>query len=438
MSKVLISDVAVINKKNIEFNKNLKYINYLDTSSITNNKIDGYQTLYIDKDKIPSRAKRLVKNNTIVYSSVRPRLCHFGILKDLPENPVVSTGFITIDAKEDIIDPFYLYYILTSKANTEYLSSIADTSVSSYPSINPSDISNMEINIIEDINEQKKIANILKAIEFRIENNNKINEELESMAKTIHDYWFLQFEFPNEEGKPYKSSGGNMVWNEELKREIPQGWKSGRFNNYIQNEKGGDWGKEEKQGNYTKKVTCIRGADFPAICGNQMLKAPIRYILKKNESKVLKAGDIIVEISGGSPIQSTGRVCYINPNLIDRFNTDIITSNFCKAFSLKNIEFTYWFYRMWQKLYDSGVYFNYESKTTGIKNLLFETLCIDYPIISPPEEIIKQYNHITTPIFNKIQKNKKENQELADLRDFLLPLLMNGQVGFRELALAED
>ena len=169
-----------------------------------------------------------------------------------------------------------------------------------------------------------------------------------------------------------------------------------------------------------------------------MLKAPIRYILKKNESKVLKAGDIIVEISGGSPIQSTGRVCYINPNLIDRFNTDIITSNFCKAFSLKNIEFTYWFYRMWQKLYDSGVYFNYESKTTGIKNLLFETLCIDYPIISPPEEIIKQYNHITTPIFNKIQKNKKENQELADLRDFLLPLLMNGQVGFRELALAED
>ena len=156
-----------------------------------------------------------MKNDTIVYSSVRPRLCHFGILKDIPKNTVVSTGFITIDAKEEKIDPYYLYYLLTTNDKIEYISNIADTAVSSYPSINPSDIENMEINIIDDLEQQREIVAILKSIDKKIENNNKINEELESMEKTIYDYWFLQFEFPNEEGKPYKSNGGKMVWNEE-------------------------------------------------------------------------------------------------------------------------------------------------------------------------------------------------------------------------------
>lgn len=123
---------------------------------------------------------------------------------------------------------------------------------------------------------------------------------------------------------------------------------------------------------------------------------------------------------------------------LSRFKTDIITSNFCKAFSLKDIEFAHWFHVTWQKLYDSGAYFNYENKTTGIKNLLFEILCNDHSIISPSNEIIKKYNKVVSSMFDKIQKNKNENQELEQLRDFLLPLLMNGQVGFKELVLAED
>lgn len=402
MSKVLISDVAVINKKNIEFNKNLKYINYLDTSSITNNKIDGYQTLYIDKDKIPSRAKRLVKNNTIVYSSVRPRLCHFGILKDLPENPVVSTGFITIDAKEDIIDPFYLYYILTSKANTEYLSSIADTSVSSYPSINPSDISNMEINIIEDINEQKKIANILKAIEFRIENNNKINEELESMAKTIYDYWFLQFEFPNEEGKPYKSSGGKMVWNDELKREIPKGWEVHNLKNILSKNNST---KKLKTNEYlTKGKIPIIDQSSEFICG-----------FTNDEELALHYDDVIVF---GDHTQI---VKYINFEFARGADgTQIINS--------KN-----------ERLSNYLLYHQIKSMNLVIQGYsrYFKFLKEKY-IIVPSKDINDRYLKITKNFNDRIKNNLFENLELESIRDFLLPLLMNGQVVFRELALAED
>ena len=277
---------------------------------------------------------------------------------------------------------------------------------------------------------QDKIVSILSAIDSKIENNNRINQEMEAMTKTIYYYWFLQFEFPNEDGKTYKSSGGKMVWNEELKREIPEGWRVGRLNQLINQDKGGDWGKEFQQGNYIKRVTCLRGADFPSICGIAKSEAPERFINEKNTFKILKKGDLIIEISGGSPTQSTGRICYINTNVLKRFKNELITSNFCKAINLIDEDFLYWFYNLWCKLYDSGVFFKYEGKTTGIKNLLFEMLCRDYPIIIPDADVIKKYNNEIEKLFDAIQENLLENAELSSLRDFLLPLLMNGQVGF--------
>lgn len=277
---------------------------------------------------------------------------------------------------------------------------------------------------------QVKCGDLFYAIEQKIRNNNKINAELETMAKTIYDYWFLQFEFPNEEGKPYKSSGGKMVWNEELKREIPEGWKVGRLNNIINGEKGGDWGKESREGNYSEKVMCIRGADFPSMKVSSKLQTPVRYILSKNKNKILEKGDLIIEISGGSPTQSTGRICYINENLLKRFDTPVITSNFCKAITLQKKEYQYWFYLLWKMLYDNGVFFKYEGKTTGIKNLLFDILCRDYQIIMPKDEVLIMFNNEIEILFETIQKNLLENQELVSIRDFLLPLLMNAQITF--------
>ena len=223
MSKIRLSDVVDINKSTFKLNTKQQYIYYLDTANITKNTISNIQKLYLMKDDIPSRAKRAVSNDTIVYSSVRPNLCHFGILSNVPSNMVVSTGFITLDVKNNKIDPYYLFYVITTEEKINYITNIANTSVSSYPSITPEILGNMEFEIIDNLNEQKYIGKLLKSIDDKIKLNNKINAELEVMAKTIYDYWFLQFEFPNEEGKPYKSSGGKMVWNEELKREIPEG-----------------------------------------------------------------------------------------------------------------------------------------------------------------------------------------------------------------------
>lgn len=237
MSKVRVGDIAIINGKSLGKNIPFPQIQYLDTGSITNGIIENIQMIDCNNDTIPSRAKRMVKNNTIIYSTVRPRLRHYGILHNPQENMIVSTGFVTIDAIEEKVNPLFLYYSLIKDDVTEYIASIADTAVSSYPSINPSDIADLEIDF-PSIFEQNKISEILSAIDDKISTNNHINAELESMAKTIYDYWFLQFEFPDENGKPYKSSGGKMVWNEELKRDIPEGWEVRQFNEFIKFEKG--------------------------------------------------------------------------------------------------------------------------------------------------------------------------------------------------------
>jgi len=255
------------------------------------------------------------------------------------------------------------------------------------------------------------------------------------MAKTIYDYWFVQFDFPDKNGKPYKSSGGKMVWNKEIKREIPANWKVVKMSEWINNDndKNGDWGKETPEGNFTKKVICIRGTDINGLNGKGELYPPVRYILEKNSFKILNSHDLIIEISGGSPTQSTGRLAYITEATIKRFENPLICSNFCKPLSLKNKKLLYNFAYYWNSLYDSGIFFSYEGKTTGIKNLLLDSFISSYYTVAPDDTIVNQFYDIMEKIQIKKQSALAENQTLSELRDWLLPMLMNGQVKFKEL-----
>ena len=286
---------------------------------------------------------------------------------------------------------------------------------------------------ILDIKIRDYIGEVYKNISYKIELNNKTNRELEAMAKTLYDYWFVQFDFPDANGKPYKSSGGKMVWNKELKREIPEGWTVDTLSSFINNDKSGDWGKEQEEGNYNQKVYCVRGADINGLNGKGELKSPERYILEKNLYKTLDPYDLIVEISGGSPVQSTGRLAYITEETLHRFDAPIICSNFCKAVTLKSKYYFYNFVFQWNSIYDAGVLFGYEGKTSGIKNLLFESFVSTHYTAIPPIELAEKFYDFMKPIQIKKEKNLKENQELASLRDWLLPMLMNGQVTVGEV-----
>lgn len=178
LKKYKLADIADFNKSSISRFETFKEIIYLDTSSITENVVSD--TAIINIKDAPSRAQRKVTNNTIIYSTVRPILKHYGILSCPQNNFIVSTGFATIDIKDSYkhkIDPRYLYLLLTQQTITNYIGNIADTAVSAYPSINPSDLSSLCF-MFPDYNIQKTIADIWNNYDCKIALNRSINHNL--------------------------------------------------------------------------------------------------------------------------------------------------------------------------------------------------------------------------------------------------------------------
>ena len=429
--QITIGEIAEINANSLTQKDVFQEIMYLDTGNITRNEIDNIQVLNVVMDKIPSRAKRKVKDKTIIYSTVRPNQEHYGFLENPSDNFIVSTGFSTIDVYDKDTDGKFIYYLLTQKHITDYLHAIGENSVSSYPSINPDDIANLKF-AVPDFKTQQSIAAVLSALDKKIALNKQINARLEEMAKTLYDYWFVQFDFSDANGKPYKSSGGEMVFDETLKREIPKGWEVKQISHWIKADKSGDWGKEQQEGHYTVKVNCVRGADINAINSQGNIEAPIRFILAKNAHKLLSPFDFVVEISGGSPTQSTGRLAPISQYVLERFDLPLICSNFCKAISLKDTSYFYQFAFMWSDIYKNNILFGWEGKTSGIKNLLFDNFVNGYFECFPPKEIAEQFFKIIDKNHQEQQLLLKQNHQLTQLRDFLLPMLMNGQVSVAE------
>ena len=162
---------------------NFKEIKYIDTSSITNNKIDNIQTLEIEKDTIPSRAKRKVKHNSIIYSTVRPTLCHFGLIKNPPDNLIVSTGFVVIDTNKELLAE-YVFLFLTSGELIQYFQSKAEMSVSTYPSIKPEDLLEAKI-LIPDNKTLVNLKQILEPIYNLQLNKNSESKNLEILKETL-------------------------------------------------------------------------------------------------------------------------------------------------------------------------------------------------------------------------------------------------------------
>lgn len=237
-----------------------------------------------------------------------------------------------------------------------------------------------------------------------------LNKNLEQQAQAIFKEWFIDNPENNE-------------------------WSTGTFSELIKSTLNGDWGKEAPTGNNTEKVYCIRGADIPEVKAGNKGKMPTRYILPKNfATKQLTAGDIVVEISGGSPTQSTGRCTAITQSLLDRYDSGMVCTNFCKAMKPKE-GYSLFIYYYWQYLYGKGVFFSYENGTTGIKNLDFSGFIETKTILIPPVGKVIAFDDYCKSIFNQIFANGKQNEHLAILRDTLLPKLMSGELDVYDIDL---
>lgn len=305
------------------------------------------------------------------------------------------------------VDPIFIYYFLQTLDLGNYAGG------SAVPTLNRNHIHTLNVYVPTDIAEQRKIGAVLSAIDDKIELNNAINDNLEQQAHALFKAWFVDFE-------PF---GGIM----------PENWRMGTFSEIIESTLGGDWGKEEPTGNYTEQVYCIRGADIPEVKAGNKGKMPTRYILPKNyKSKKLVPDDIVIEISGGSPIQSTGRSTVIPQSLLNRYDMGMVCTNFCRA--IKPIQgYSKFIYYYWQYLYDRKVFFSYENGTTGIKNLDISGFIETEPVIIPSVEALDKFNELSSVYFQQIFANGLENEKLSSLRDTLLPKLMNGEIDVSEV-----
>jgi len=320
-------------------------------------------------------------------------------------------------------DPMFYYYLFKSRIGKELISSIVEQVAAA--GIRGSDLVKLKLPYPEIV-EQKNIVLILSSLDDKIELNNAINKNLEEMAQALFKRWFVDFEFPNENGEPYKSSGGEFE--ESELGLIPKGWSVGTFQDLISDIVGGDWGKEAPQGNYTKEVSCIRGADIPEITKGLLGKVPKRFILPKNATaKSLSHGDIIIEISGGSPTQSTGRSVLIIEEVLNKFNTPLICTNFCRVIK-PIIGYSEFLYCYLSYLYNEDVFFQYENGTTGIKNLDIGSLFSVHKIVIPIKSVLQQYSAQYQAVYSTIQHLGRESDQLAQIRDTLLPKLMSGEI----------
>lgn len=175
--RTTIGGIVKTNLSTYSLKENWEYVNYLDTGNITMNKILEIQKLNLAVDELPSRARRKVNKDNIIYSTVRPNQLHFGIIKKQPENFLVSTGFAVIEVDKKIANPDFVYYFLSCSDTIERLQAIGEQSTSTYPSIKPSDIENLEI-ILPNKVVQDKIVTILLSLDEKISINNEINNNL--------------------------------------------------------------------------------------------------------------------------------------------------------------------------------------------------------------------------------------------------------------------
>lgn len=202
---------------------------------------------------------------------------------------------------------------------------------------------------------------------------------------------------------------------------------------------GGDWGKDEETDETSESVRCIRGADIPDLQTGGTGKMPVRFLKRTSlEKRRLNDGDVVVEISGGSPTQSTGRPVLVSGALLGRLDMPLVCSNFCRLVKLKSPALSKYVYLWLRSLYANDEFLQFENGTTGIKNLAFTRFSSDYKLCLPPLQVLEAFDQQASPLFEKQQMNAGETNTLSVLRDTLLPKLLSGELRVKDVQRSKE
>ncbi|MFA9486914.1 MULTISPECIES: restriction endonuclease subunit S [unclassified Moraxella] len=351
-----------------------------------------------------SLSGKLLKENSILVTCIGSAMGKVAINKF----PAITNQQInSIEVKLDF-DTDYIYYCLK---NNYALLRNASSGSTALPILNKTDFENLSLKIHKDLKTQQSIAKILSQLDQKIALNNQINAQLEQMAKTIYDYWFVQFDFPDENGKPYKSSGGEMVYNEVLKREIPVGWSENNlwsiatyFNGLaLQN---------YRPINSNDYLPVIKIKEMNNGISNSTEKADINI----PKDAIIDDGDILFSWSATLDVKiwSQGK------GALNQHIFKVTSKEYPKIFIYFELLRYLKHFKMMAEL-----------RKTTMGHITQDHLKQAY-ICIPTTDLLEKIENLIKPIVNKQLLAQKQNQQLTQLRDFLLPMLMNGQVGIAD------
>ena len=402
-----IGDICNVNPSSYSDNEGWSYAYYLDTSNITENVINTIQYFDLKKEKLPSRARRIVEMGDIIYSTVRPDQRHYGFITHTHRNFLVSTGFTTIRAKEDVCDSKYLYYFLTQEKIILYLQSLAEQAVSTFPSIRSKDIEELIIPL-PPLPVQKKIAAILSSLDDKIEINTRMNKVLEETARALFHRWFVEFEFPNDEGKPYKSSGGRMIASEM--GEIPEGWRVGTVGDVVQ-----IFGGSTPN---TKNLDYWENGEHP-FCTPKDLSTLSTSILLDTERHITDKGVQTISSKQLPPgtllLSSRAPVGYLAISAVPISVNQGFIAMVCNE-TISNVYVLQWIQENMDEI---------KGRANGSTFLeISKRNFRGIPFLIPAEPVLSSYNRSVKPLYDFVENIVKENVRLRTLRDELLSKLM--------------
>lgn len=403
--------------------------------SLGESRFKGNEFVYVSAETADRLNRSCCKPNDIIFTK-KGTLGQTGLVPErgIHERYLLSSNQMKLTVDTSKADPLFVYYYVT--AATSRAKILKDSEATGVPKINLAYLKSFPL-LIPSVAEQKSIASVLGALDDKIELNGLMNATLESMAHAMFQSWFVDFDpvrakldgCPNASINKATAHLFPAAFQESAVGHVPQGWKVGVFNDLTKSVIGGDWGASEPTGDDNVSCFCIRGADIPSLQSGGVGKMPTRFLKQSSvEKRQLADGDLAIEISGGSPTQCTGRPVLASDLLLQDLGQPLVASNFCRIVKLKSPAFSKFVYFWLRRLYDIGELFQFETGTTGIKNFAFVIFSEKYPLVIPDERIAEAFDRAVSPLFARIQANSQESRTLVNLRDALLPKLMNGEL----------
>lgn len=391
--------------------------------------------VYVSQDAYLFLRKSSLEPGDVIVSNVGANAGTVFRVPDLGKPMTLGPNAVVLKTHEyEDTHREYLYYYFLSPVGQHQLQSILTGSAQ--PKFNKTDLRTLRISF-PSLPEQRAIAQVLDTLDDKIELNRQMNHTLEAIARAIFKSWFVDFdpvwakidgEQPYGMGADTAALFPNSFEHSELGI-IPEGWRVGTLDDITQFVLGGDWGKDLPWEEWTEPVICIRGADIPSLQSGGMGKMPVRYLKRSSlEKRGLVPNDIVIEISGGSPTQSTGRSVLITSELLRRFDDPLAYSNFCRMFRPTEERLSIYVYLWLRWLYATRAFLQYETGTTGIKNFAYRIFSQQHRLLIPRRAVLESFNSMVSPLFRQHQENGIHSDTLAELRDTLLPKLISGEL----------